>query len=177
MQSYASVCILLSGKRPKPLMLQAWILNRSLFETLTNVIALIEEPTRIDILDRDAYRSMALRYIDQRQLFGDDPQWKEYLEVYSRSLAVIAKQIGLSADLVEEPSKIVVEWPTPGRLIFGQPSRGIPPWVSGERRAVLKRLYESNYSHQSELAHQRVAAVSAANACRQARGAVEPRPR
>jgi hypothetical protein len=44
MQTYASICLLLADKRPKPLMLQANVLNRALFEILATVLALCEDP-------------------------------------------------------------------------------------------------------------------------------------
>ena len=44
MQTYASICILLAEKRPKRLMLQANVLNRTLFEILATVFALLEDP-------------------------------------------------------------------------------------------------------------------------------------
>ncbi len=55
-----------------------------------------------------------------------------------------------------------MEWPTPGRLLFGKPKSKIAPWVDGNVAEALKRLYAQYYPHQSELAHQRIAAVSAA---------------
>ena len=39
MQTYASICILLSEKRPNPLMMQAGVLARALFENLASVLA------------------------------------------------------------------------------------------------------------------------------------------
>ena len=44
MQTYASICILLAEKRPKPLMLQADVLNRALFEILATVFGILEDP-------------------------------------------------------------------------------------------------------------------------------------
>ena len=44
MQTYVSICMLLSEKRPKRLMLQADELNRSLFEILATVFAILEDP-------------------------------------------------------------------------------------------------------------------------------------
>ena len=52
-----AVCLLLSEKRPKPLLLQAGILNRSLFETLVNIAALISEPAQTKILQREGFRA------------------------------------------------------------------------------------------------------------------------
>lgn len=46
-------------------------------------------------------------------------------------------------DQDENPDAILDEWPTPGTMIFGRPSRNIPPLVSGSRREVLKEMYLS----------------------------------
>ena len=79
-QTYAAVCILLADKRPKRLMLQASILNRSLLETLGNVLALCEAPkTRSRVLDREAYKNDALTYLRLQGRYGSDPQWQKYL--------------------------------------------------------------------------------------------------
>ena len=56
-QGYAAMCLLLSEKRPKPLLLQAGILNRSFFETLVNIAALISEPAQTKILQREGFRA------------------------------------------------------------------------------------------------------------------------
>jgi hypothetical protein len=162
MQSYASVCILLSAERPKPLMLQAGILNRALFETLVNISALLEVPQRAEILDREAFKSLALKYNDFVERHATDQRWQSYLDVYRRNLKSIAAVIGIKPKEMEDPSQISTEWPTPGVLIFGRPKRNVAAWVSGNRQEALRRLYAQYYPHQSELAHQRIAAVSAA---------------
>jgi hypothetical protein len=161
-QSYVAVCLLLAEKRPKPLMLQAGILNRSIFETLVNIVALVEDPSRIRILDLEAFKSLALRYQDFSGRFGAEGKWAEYLAVYRKSVELAAKTLGLTLSEITDPTTIVADWPTPGRLIFGRPSQKIAPWVSGSRQDVLKKLYTMNYPHQSELSHQRIGAVSAA---------------
>ncbi len=162
MQSYASVCVFLADKRPKPFMLQAGIINRAILETLVNVVALIEDPSRIDVLYREGFKNLALRYQDQHARFGSEPKWKEYLEVCRQGLEIMRESMGISSEELNDPSSIAANWPTPGILIFGRPNRKIAPWVTGSRQQVLKKLYELYYPHQSDLAHQRIAAVSAA---------------
>ncbi|MEO5823112.1 MAG: hypothetical protein ABIT71_21625 [Vicinamibacteraceae bacterium] len=161
-QGYASVCLLLAEKRPKPLLLQAGILNRSLFETLINIAALVAEPARIRILEREGFRTLALRYEDHSGKHPSDSKWKDYLAVYRANLDGLAARVDVTAAEVANPSAIALEWPTPGRLLFGQPSKKVAPWVDGNVADVLKKLYAQYYPHQSELAHQRIAAVSAA---------------
>jgi hypothetical protein len=44
----------------------------------------------------------------------------------------------------------------------GSSRRRQPPFLRGNRRSTFKEIYESHYSHQSEQAHQRAAAVGVA---------------
>lgn len=82
MQTYASICLLLSKKRPKPLMMQAGVLGRAIFENLATVLALTEKPEeRALILMRESIRMFAVKYKREREQFGNEPKWKEYLEV------------------------------------------------------------------------------------------------
>ena len=162
MQGYASVCLLLSAKRPKPLMLQAGIINRSMFETLVNGSALLEDPGRVDLLNKESFKHLALRYRDNQKQYGDVDKWKDFLAVFRKNLESSAGLFGIATSLIDNPDAIVAEWPTPGRLIFGSKKGKVAPWVSGNRQEVLGRLYRRHYPHQSALAHQRIAAVSAA---------------
>ena len=86
MQTYAAICLLLSEKRPKPLRLQANILNRTLFEALVNIMCLVEDPARTSLLEREAFRSLALRYRDYDSQYGSVDKWCEYLDVYRQNL-------------------------------------------------------------------------------------------
>jgi hypothetical protein len=47
-------------------------------------------------------------------------------------------------------------------MIHGDKRPNQPPFVRGNRRKVFKIIYDSHHGHQSEQAHQRAAAVSAA---------------
>jgi hypothetical protein len=162
-QTYASICILLAEKRPKPLMLQAGILNRALLEMLAGVLALTEDPAgRTQVLAREAYKSDRLSYERLTSRFGADSKWVEYLDVYRKGLEIVGKQMKLPPEMQENAAAIPDEWPTPGVMVYGRPSRKIPPYVSGSRLAVLKELYEYHYPHQSAQAHGRVAAVAVA---------------
>ncbi len=162
MQGYASVCILLAAKRPKPLMLQAGIINRSIFETLVNIGALIGVPARFEVLNKEAFKHLALRFQSDRELYGHLDKWAGFLDVFRTNLESSATLLGLDSAMIDDPHKIEVNWPTPFRLIFGDKKRGIPAWVAGNRQDVLGRLYQRHYPQQSALAHERAAAVSAA---------------
>ena len=161
-QTYASICILLADKRPKPLMLQATVLNRSLFELLANVLAITEAPDRYRILVREAWKAHALRYRYLVSRFGADPAWTEYLDVYKRGIPIIAQHSGISSQEQQNPNLIPDLWPTPGVMVYGRQRGKVPPFVSGSRRAVLKELYEFHYSVQSAQAHGRAASMAIA---------------
>lgn len=90
MQTYAAICILLADNRPKRLMLQAGILNRSLLETLGNVLALCEAR-------RNAREFCSVGPSDQ-QLFGNEDKWKDYLSKYAQGLRVCAQDIRVSRE-------------------------------------------------------------------------------
>ena len=68
----------------------------------------------------------------------------------------------MSGDELEDPAKISDSWPTPGHAVFGNKRRKLPPLVTGDRQAVLRRFYSLHYGHQSSLVHQRVTAVAEA---------------
>jgi hypothetical protein len=163
MQTYAAICILLAEKRPKRLMLQAGILNRALFEIFASVVALTQDPAaRTQILAREHFKGMAVRYSFLLKRFGSDPKWTDYLNVYRKGLSIIARNLKLSPELERDPTKIQEAWPTPGVMVYGRRKRDIPPFVSGTRLAVLKEVYEYHYSIQSAQAHGRAASFAAA---------------
>ena len=157
-QTYAAICLLVADKRPKPLMLQANVLTRALFEILATVLALTEAPgERSKILSRDAWKAWAVRLKHLRRRFGTDPKWVEYLEVYRKGLGTMAKAHGVSTEEQANPESIRESWPTPGTMLHRQ-----PPFISGSRHAVLKEIYDLHYPVQSAQAHARLAAVGAA---------------
>src|SRR5438132_5073347 len=70
MQTYAGICLLLSKERPKPLMMQAGVLNRALFENLATVLSLTETPERAEILLRESIKMYATQYKRFFERFG-----------------------------------------------------------------------------------------------------------
>jgi hypothetical protein len=161
MQTYAAICALLSKKRPKPLMLQANVLGRSLFEILTTVMAVVENiGGRTDVLVREYVKMLAVTYKRYVDRFGNDPSWAEYLSVFRTRLDDLVKSTKVPADVIVNPNVIQDEWPTPGRMLKGTAKN--PPFVTESRHSVLKALYESHYGHLSAQAHARMAAISMA---------------
>ena len=160
-QTYAAVCILLAKNRPKPLMLQAEVLNRSLFEIFATVLALTEEPEpRTKTLMWEFFKMLALRYDRLSRRFGQDSEWANYLDVYRSILTTLGEKLSIPEELRKEPQKIVDKWPTPGVMVHGR--GGEPPFVSGSRLAALKYFYEFHYEQQSAQVHGRTAALAAA---------------
>jgi hypothetical protein len=104
MQTYAAICILLVDNRPKRLMLQAGILNRSLLETLGNLMALCQAPqSRTRILERELFKNQAVTLRRYRKSFGNDEKWQEIsTRVRTRSRGCIKKRRNL-ASLYQEP--------------------------------------------------------------------------
>ena len=163
MQTYASICILLEEKRPKRLMLQAGVLNRALFEILATVFAILEDPEpRGRMLQRESHKAQVTRYRYLCSRWSGNPQWAEYLDLYRKRLLIIGKEMGLPPADALNPEVITDEWPTPGVMIYGRPSRGVQPFISGTRLDVLREIYRNHYPHQSAQAHGRIAAMAVA---------------
>ena len=163
MQTYVSICMLLSEKRPKRLMLQADVLNRSLFEILATVFAILEDPEpRARMLLRESHKDQATRYRLLNSRWGGDPQWAEYLDVYRKGLLIIGKELGLAPADALRPEAIADKWPTPGVMIYGPRRRNVRPFISGARLDVLRETYQYYYPHQSAQAHGRIAALAVA---------------
>jgi hypothetical protein len=162
MQTYASICILLADRRPKRLMLQAAVLNRTLFEIMATVVAVTEDPMpRERMLAKDYYRTLALTYAHRAKRFGCDTKWAEYLEVFRAHIGNIAQRLALGPELVQDPKKIE-EWPTPSVMVRGRPNKGIAPFVSGTRLLVLEEIWKFHYGGLSAQAHGRMSSVAAA---------------
>lgn len=163
MQTYASICILLADNRPKRLMLQAGVLNRSLFEIMATVVALTEDLVpRAQILVRESYKDHARRHELWTKRFSSDPKWTQHLAVSREFLTTMPEKIGLPAELAQKPAAIPDEWPTPGVMVYGRSRGKVRPFVSGSRRAVLKEIHESYYAELSAQAHGRMASVALA---------------
>ncbi len=163
MQTYASICILLADQRPKPLMLQTGVLNRVLFEILTTVFGILEDPiSRTKTLLRESFKSQAMYYQYLQGRWGSDPEWTSYFKTFEDWLEIVGNRLGIPDDDRRRAATITDHWPTPGIMIYGRPSRKIPPFVTGARREVLKEIYDYHYPHQSAQAHGRGATVAIA---------------
>lgn len=154
MQTYAGICLLVSKKRPKPLM-QAAVLNRALFENLATVLSLTESPAeRTPILIRDSIKLLASTYKRYTARFGEDPKWKEYLDVYRHNLLTMLQGQGLPLEILANPQIITDEWPTPGVMLWGskkkklnlEGARNDTPTAPRRRRAVAQRPTATNTS-------------------------------
>jgi hypothetical protein len=160
-QTHAAIGLLLSQKQPKPFMLQATILNRSLFEILSTVLALTEKPAeRTKILESETVKMYCKEFTRATRRYGHDPTWKDYLDVFKTRLADLLKGLDLPSEALYNPELVKADWPTPGVMLGKR--RGTPPFISGTRHAALQEFYESHYASQSAQAHARMAAPGAA---------------
>ena len=136
----------------------AWELLRGFLiaamQTYASICILLEE--------KRPKRLMLQAGVLNRARWGGDPQWAEYLDVYRKGLLIIGKEMGLPPPDALNPEVITDEWPTPGVMIHGRPSRGVQPFISGTRLEVLREIYRNHYPHQSAQAHGRIAAMAVA---------------
>lgn len=165
-QTYEAIRILLSEKRPKQLLLQAGVLNRSLFEVFTTTLGIVEDPgARCRTLRRESHKAKAEQYEYLNAEYGDNPKYKKHLDVYRKGLPVAAKIVGIAPEEALRADKIADSyWPTPGKML--QPPRKSTkksvPFISGSRREVLRKLYKHHYGQMSSQAHGRIDAVGIA---------------
>ncbi len=160
-QTQLSIGLLLSHKHPKPFMLQATILNRSLFEILSTVVALTEKPVERTIaLMCETIKTYGKELARVTTLYGQDPKWKEFLDVFRARQADLLKGRGLPAEALHKPTLIRADWPTPGVMLGKR--HGTPPMISGTRLAALSTFYDTHYATQSAQAHARMSAAAAA---------------
>ena len=141
-QTYAAVCILLAKNRLKPLMLQAEVLNRSLFEIFATVLALTEEPLGYLPVNQTGavlfFQLMSRRYERASTVLTSNKSFEEWGEIMGDDV--------MAAALID---RILHHWPRHQhprqqlpharalRAVAGAPSGG--PWTSLARRLTLAR--------------------------------------
>jgi hypothetical protein len=158
-QTYAAICILVAGNRPKTLPLQAAILSRALLESLGNLLALSEDPVKRSFgFGCDGYRSLFDEHQKLKAAFGKVAKWKSWLAGNERLLKVHAGLLGLTSEQAKNPGKHLPQrWPTPGGLLNKK-----KPMLTGTKRAAFQQVYDFWYATLSGYAHQRFRALSAA---------------
>jgi hypothetical protein len=153
-QTYDGICLLVEHKRPQPLLLQAVVLKRALFEYLINASVLLQNPkANTAELLRDAYRTNAVTNLSRQIRFGDDERWRAHFEAIASLLDRDAERLQLKPSEIEQP-RTIRAWPTPGRLIKTR--------VTGALQQVLQNLYDNHYGVTSAHSHGRAMATSTA---------------
>jgi hypothetical protein len=107
-----------NGDGPGPFLAQAIMLQRSLLETLANVMALSEHRKVRDLLFRkDGYRETARRFIDLsekhaagRLLRRKNARWEEALSKLEAQLSSQARLLQLSPSEIKDPQNLR-NWP------------------------------------------------------------------
>jgi hypothetical protein len=126
-------------------------------------MAICEAPKqRTKILLREAFRNQAETLQKNTQRFGSEEKWKDYLTKHSEGLELFAKEMRVSRKYIKDPKAIREQWPLPGKMIYGNQGRKLPPFLHGSRLRAFREIYESHYGSQSEQAHQRMAALGVA---------------
>lgn len=151
-QLYAATILLMADDRPKPLILPAGIVARSLVEGLGNVLAILDAPATAPALFRkDDYLNTYKKAGYHRGRFGSTPGYKDD----ARKLAEYGRDLKLTEDEIANPEKLLAPWPAPGRLL----SRD---FLAGERRQVFEEIHGFWYRSLSALSHHRIAALQVA---------------
>ena len=88
-QTHSAIALLLAQRnRPRTLPLQASILVRSLVEALGNIMALVANRSAFRRFAADGYRRRFEQLKAQRELFGDRPEWSDWLDRMDATLKV-----------------------------------------------------------------------------------------
>lgn len=127
---------------------QAYVLGRPLIDTLFTVVALIEEPMcHSRKYELAGYKVEWEKYDRQLERYGDEPQWKSYLEEKKKYLNESAKLYVLSKDEKQNPAKHIAFWPIPSQMLKSN-------MISTEEsRVFLKEVYDWRYRQISEWGH------------------------
>jgi hypothetical protein len=143
---------------------------------LGNIMALAENPHKLELFLRDGYKNDVKHYRGILDKHGQDPKYQVWLRRYGLVLADYAKRLQLSVQEANDPGTYIREnWPTPMPLMRGyrvrewksprglkHPGRDVPPFLSGTRLEVFEMLYDEWYGGASALSHQRLDAIKAA---------------
>jgi hypothetical protein len=146
LETYKAI-IKLVAKKPK-FGAQAHILVRPLIDTLFNVAVLAEKPEEFSRqYELAGYRAIWEELEREQSRYGNDTNWKSYLNEKKRFLDASAKLFCLSDQEKEDPKNIKY-WPIPSRILAGK-------MLAKEKRDFLKEIYDWRYGESSEWSHQK----------------------
>ena len=92
------------------------------------------------------YRERWEEYQRELRRYGDDPNWKAYLDDKKDYLDKSAKLWGLSEDEKTEPRKHIEYWPIPSKVLKGK-------LVREDKRRFLAEVYSWRYGQSSAVSH------------------------
>jgi hypothetical protein len=152
------------GKGPGPFPAQAIMLQRSLVETLANVLALSDDRSRRTQRDRlfrrDGYKESAKEHMallakraSGKLIQRKNARWDDAIEESRKWLAERAAYSKLTPAEIADPDKLE-SWPRPSGMLTGKDVNRVP-WVTGERLAALRCLHDDSYGSNSRVVHQK----------------------
>jgi hypothetical protein len=137
-----------------------------MLEILGNTLALISNPKSIGWFLADGYRRKFEELQVQREIFGNRPAWKAWLDQMDSALAVQADWARLGVRRRKQPTRTIIEWPSPfwltrARRVKGR-KRPLPCLIKGNMAKVFVEAYRIWYAQLSSFAHQRAAGAQMA---------------
>ena len=126
---------------------QVHILNRSLLDSVFVIEAFAEDPGKYPkAYELAGYRMMWEEYSKEEKKYGNDLDWKGYLDDKEKLLKFSAEIYGLSDDERNSPSRNIPYWPIPSKMLRDS-------IFSNDRHLFLKELYDRHYGWESALSH------------------------
>jgi hypothetical protein len=150
------------GKGSGPYVAQAIMIQRSLIESLANVLALSDDRSRRRRRDRlfrrDGYKESAKEYnalvakrASGKLIQRKNSRWNEAIQTAREMLREVATESNLTPAEISDPDKLE-SWPRPPRMLTGKDVDKVP-WVTGDRLAALRCLYDDSYGPNSRVVH------------------------
>jgi len=128
---------------------QAHILSRSILDSLFNVCLLFENPKYYSRkYELDGYKSWRKEYDKRKIEYGNDPEYKELIDIFQVQIEKGAQYYNLSNEEKENPEKNIKRWPIPSIML------GKKLIKSSEKRDFLQKIYKDHYGEISEISHQ-----------------------
>jgi hypothetical protein len=151
------------GNGPGPFPAQSIILQRSLFEVLANVLAILESPIKRDALfRRDGYRENSRKYEALRSklkagklMQRRGSKWLEALDTWQEDLQKTARYLRLTPQEIADSTTRLKSWPRPPQMLGGKKDVHGIHWLTGQRLEVVRYFDEDSYGSDSRVVHQK----------------------
>jgi len=127
---------------------QAHVLGRSLIDALFTIVMLVEKPLEYSRkYELAGYRAMWEEYDRELKRYGNEPNYKGYLDENKKFLDASAELFSLSEDEKVNPLKHIKYWPIPSQILKFK-------MVCNEKQGFLEEVYSWRYGQSSEWSHQ-----------------------